>query len=103
MRQCFCEEQGIGDRNDDQNAEMNQVHFRSKICVIGKGTERIDGSMDEDAGNQAAAAIKNRDQQEAHRNGKDDLSQITDQIHAAAVEQIDDMPDAKGHAGNNYG
>ena len=42
------------------------------IRIIRKGTERVDSStervdssMDEDAGKQAAAAIKDRDQQEA--------------------------------------
>lgn len=75
---------------------MNQVHFRGKICIIGKCTKRIDGSVDEDARNQAAAPVKNCDQQEAHRNGKDDLTQVADQIHAAAVEQVDDMSDAEG-------
>ena len=44
---------------------MEQVRFRGKACVICKGAERVDGGMDEDAGKQAAAAIKDRDQQEA--------------------------------------
>ena len=47
---------------------------------------------------QAAAEIKDRDQQEADRNGKDDLAQVVDKIHPAAVKQVDDMPDAEGHA-----
>ena len=76
---------------------MEQVHFRGNVRVICKGAKRVDGGMDEDAGKQAAAAIKNRDQQEAHRNGKDDLAQVVEQIHAAAVEQVDNMPDAEGH------
>ena len=59
--------------------------------------------MDEDAGEQAAAAIKDRDQQEAHSDGKNDLAQVIDKIHAAAVEQVDDMPDAEGYAGDNNG
>ena len=42
---------------------MEQVRFRGKIHVICKGAERIDGGMDEDAGKQAAAAIKDRYQQ----------------------------------------
>ena len=79
------------------------MHFRGKIRVIRKCTERIDCRMDEDAGNQTAAAVENRDQQKAHSNRKDDLAQILDQIHTTAVEQVDDMPDAEGHAGNNYG
>ena len=75
---------------------MEQVHFRGKACIICKGAKRVDGSVDEDAREQAAAAIKNRDQQEANRDGKDDLAQVIDKIHAAAVEQVDDMPDAEG-------
>ena len=59
--------------------------------------------MDKDAGEQASAAVKDRHQQEAHCNGKDDLAQIACQIHPAAVEQVDDMPDAKGHAGDDNG
>lgn len=43
---------------------MEQVRFCGKVRIIHKGTERVDSSMDEDAGKQAAAAIKDRDQQE---------------------------------------
>ena len=77
---------------------MEQVRFRGKIHIIRKGAERVDGGMDEDAGKQAAAAIKDCDQHEAHRDGKNDLAQVIDKIHAAAVEQVDDMPDAERHA-----
>ncbi len=80
---------------------MAQVHCCGKVCVICKGAERVDGGVDEDAGEQAAAAIKNRDQQKADRDGKDDLAQVIDKIHAAAVEQVDDMPDTEGYAGDN--
>ena len=82
---------------------MEQVHFRGQIRVICKRAKRVDGGMDDDAGEQAAAAIKERDQQEADRNRKNDLAQIIDQIHAAAVEQVDDMPDAESHTGNYNG
>lgn len=74
------------------------MRFRGKIHIIRKGTERVDSSMDEDAGEQAAAAIKDCDQQESNRDGKDDLAQVIDQIHTTAVEQIDDMPDAESYA-----
>ena len=77
---------------------MQQAHFHSQPSIAGKCTKGVDGGMDEDAGKQAAAAIKNRDQQEAHCGRKDDLAQIVDQLHTAAVEQVDDMSDAKGHA-----
>ena len=70
---------------------MEQVHFRGKIHVICKGAKRVDDRMDEDAGKQAAAAIKDRDQQKANCDCKDDLAQVTHKIHAAAVEQVDDM------------
>ena len=80
---------------------MEQVHFRGKARVICKGAKRVDGGMDSDAGEQTPTAIKDRDQQEAHRDGKDDLAQVIKQIHAAAVEQVDDMPDAEGYAGDN--
>ena len=79
------------------------MHFRGEVRVISKGTKRIDGGMNENTGNQTAAAVKDRDQQKAHRNGKDDLAQIADQIHAVTVEQIDDMSDAESHAGNDDG
>ena len=77
---------------------MEQARFRGKVCVIREGAERVDGGMDEDAGIQAAAAVKNRDQQEADRAGKNDLTQVIDKLHAAAVEQVDDMSDAEGDA-----
>ena len=77
---------------------MEQVHFRGKVRIVGKRTERIDCRMDEDAWKQTAAAVKNRDQQKAHSNGKNNLAQITHKIHAAAVEQVDNMPDAESYA-----
>ena len=82
---------------------MEQAHFRGKVHVICKGAKRVDGGMDEDAGEQAAAAIKDCDQQESNRDGKNDLAQVIDQIHAAAVEQIDNMSNAKSYTGNNNG
>ena len=77
---------------------MEQVHFRGKACIICKGAKCVDGGMDEDAGKQAAAAIKDCDQQESNRDGKNDLAQVIDQIHTAAVEQVDDMSNAKSYA-----
>ena len=77
---------------------MEQVHFRSKVRIIRKSAERVDGGMDDDAGEQAAAAIKDCDQQESNRDGKNDLAQVIDKIHAAAVEQVDDMSNAKSYA-----
>ena len=77
---------------------MKQVHFRGKACIICKGAKHVDGGMDEDAGKQAAAAIKDCDQQESNRDGKNDLAQVIDKIHAATVEQVDDMSNAKSYA-----
>ena len=74
---------------------MEQVHFRGEIRIICKSAERIYRGMDEDAGQQAAAAIKDRDKQEAHRDGKDDLAQIADQVHSAAVKEVNDMSNAE--------
>ena len=82
---------------------MEQVRFRGKIHIIRKGAERVDGGMDEDAGKQAAAAIKDCDQQESNHDGKNDLAQVIDQSHTAAVEQVDDMSDAESHTGDNNG
>ena len=70
---------------------MQQAHFHGQTCIIRKCTKGVDGGMDKDAGQQAAAAIKNRDQQEADCDCKDDLAQIADQLHTAAVEQVDDI------------
>ena len=77
---------------------MQQAHFHGQASIAGKCTKGVDSGMDEDAGQQAAATIKNRDQQEAHGNCKDDLAQVADQLHTAAIEQVDDMSDAEGHA-----
>ena len=93
-----CQDQRVGNRNDNQNNEMKQVHFRGKVRIICKGAKHIDGGMDDDAGEQAAAAIKDCDQQESNRDGKNDLAQVIDKIHAAAVEQVDDMSNAKSYA-----
>ena len=82
---------------------MKQVHFHGKIRVICKRAEYIDGGMHDDAGQKAFAAIKNRDKKEAYRDRKDDLTQVIDKIHAAAVEQVDNMSDAESHAGDDNG
>ena len=75
--------------------------MRRKPRIVCEGAQRVDGGMGDDAGEQTAAAVKDRDQQEAYRDSKDDLTQVGHQIHAAAVEQIDNVPDAKGHAGDD--
>ena len=77
---------------------MQQAHFHGQASIVRKCTKGVDGGMDEDARQQTAAAIKNRDQQETDCNCKDDLAQIADQLHTAAIEQVDDMSDAEGHA-----
>ena len=77
---------------------MQQAHFHGQASIVGKCTKGVDGGMDEDAGEQAAAAVKDRDQQKTDRDGKNDLAQVIDQSHTAAVEQVDDMSDAEGHA-----
>ena len=77
---------------------MEQVHFRGKVRIICKGAERVDGRMDENTGEQTPATIKNRDQQEADRDGENDLAQVIDNIHATAVEQVDDMSDTESYA-----
>lgn len=61
------------------------MHFFRQPFSIGKGTERVDGRVGEDAGEQAVAAMKQQDKQEADRNRKNDLTQIFRQGHAAAV------------------
>ena len=65
---------------------MEQEHFRGKTGIIGKGAKRVDGGMDDNAGDQATAAIKDRDQQETDCDCKDDLAQVVEQIHTAAIE-----------------
>ena len=92
-----CQDQRVGNRNDNQNNEMKQVHFRGKVRIICKGAKHIDGGMDDDAGEQASAEIKDCDQQEADCDCKNNLTQVTHKIHAAAIEQIDDMPNAKSY------
>ena len=73
-----CQDQRVGNRNDNQNNEMKQVHFRGKVRLIRKGAECVDGGMDEDAGKQATAAIKDCDQQESNRDCKNDLTQVVE-------------------------
>ena len=77
---------------------MEQVRFRGKVRIIRKGAKRVDGGMNEDAGKQAATAIKDCDQQETDCDGKNNLAQVIDKLHAAAVEQVDDMSNAKSYA-----
>lgn len=72
LRERPCQDQRIDYCNGNQNSEMEQVRFRGKVRIIRKGAERVDGGMDEDAGKQASAAIKDCDQQESNRDGKND-------------------------------
>ena len=78
FRECSCQDQRIGDRDNDQNGEMEQVHFCGKARIICKCAERVDGGMHEDAGDQAPAAVKDSDEQKADRDRKDDLAQVID-------------------------
>lgn len=48
FRKRSCQEQGIDNRNSDQNSDMKQVHFHGKICVVCKRAERVDRRMDDD-------------------------------------------------------
>lgn len=66
---------------------MNNVHFRSNGFIICKRTDRVDCGMDNNTRKQASAAIKDRDRQEADRDGEGDLAKIADKIHTAAVKQ----------------
>lgn len=54
--------------------------------------------MDEYTRNKAPAAVENRDKQKTDRNSKYDLAEVIHKIHAASVEQIDDMSDSESHA-----
>ena len=77
---------------------MKQVHFCAKARIICESAQCVDGRVDGNAGNKAFAAVEDRDEQKAHCDGKDDLAQIVYKVHAAAVEQIDNVSDAEGHA-----
>ena len=65
-------EKTLRERRTDLCAPVDRGLLRPAIS--GKCTKGVDGGMDEDAGQQAAATIKNRDQQETHCNCKDDLA-----------------------------
>ena len=67
---------------------MEQVRFRGKVRIIRKSAERVDGGMDEDAGEQAAAAVKDRDQQKTDRDGKNDLAQVIDKIQPLPLNRL---------------
>lgn len=66
---------------------MNNVLFRSNGFIICKRTDRVDCGMDNNTRKQASAAIKDRDRQEADRDGKGDLAKIADKIHTAALNR----------------
>ena len=72
------------------------MHFRGKVPVICKCTERVDCGMDEDTGQQTSAAIKNVPG--GNRDRKDNPAKVIHKVHPAAVEQVDNMPDAEGYA-----
>lgn len=85
FRQHFDKNQRVGNRDRNQNQAVYYMHFFRQPFSIGKGTERVDGRVGEDAGEQAATPIKQNDKQEADCDRKNDLTQIFRQGHAAAV------------------
>lgn len=99
MRERPYQNHRIDDRNNNQNTDRKQPHLRGKPCVIGKCIERVGGGMEYDAGKQASTAVENRNEHKADRDGKDDLAQIAQQLHPAAVKQVDDMSVAKMTSG----
>ena len=79
-----CQDQGISDREQDQSGKMQKLRLHCKLCIICKRAERVDGGMDEDAGEQTAAAGKDRD-------------------HALRREYIDSvLGNLKGQLDNTY-
>ena len=93
-----CKYQSIGNRDNYQNGEMNNVHFRGKSRVVCERTERVDCGMNDNTRNKVAPAIENSYEQKAYRNGKDNLAQIAYEIHAASVEQIYNVPHSERYA-----
>lgn len=65
---------------------MNKVLFHSNICFICKSTKSVNSRMDNNAGEQASATVKNRYKQETCRNRKANLAQIAYQVHTAAIK-----------------
>lgn len=58
--------------------------------------------MGDDARPQGTAAPENDNIQEADKHGKENLHQILRQAHAAAVDQIDNMPQTERNAGHDH-
>ena len=65
---------------------MNKVLFHGNICFICKNAKSVNSRMDDNAGEQTSATIKNRYKQEAYRNRKANLTQISCQVHTAAIK-----------------
>ena len=65
---------------------MNKVLFHGNICFICKNTKSVNSRMDNNAGKQASATIKNRYKQETYRNREANLAQIVYQVHTAAIK-----------------
>ena len=82
---------------------MEQVHFCGKVRIIRKSAERIYSRMNRYTGDKTSAPVKNCNQQKTHRNRKNDLEKIVYKIYTAAVEQVDNMPDTEGDAGDDNG
>lgn len=87
---------GGNDGDDDGGDGIKQ------ICTLpGKGAERIDNGMGNDAGNQAAGLEEHHRKQEADGGGIADLQQSGKQVRAA--QEVDDVADAEGQGGNQDG
>ena len=71
-----------------------------RICnrLVRKGAYRIKQAMGGDANKQALGFVINHHKRKTDGNGLDHLQKIGQKLCARAVDQIDDMPDAKGQA-----
>ena len=69
----------------------SHLNFRGKVRIIRESAKRVDGGMNDDAGEQAAAAIKDRDQQETDAGCSSELS-VSHCNPLALPQHIDALP-----------
>lgn len=97
LRQSLQQHNGIGYHEHAQDHDP-----KHGLAGSGEGGQRIEHTVGNDARPQGAAAPENDNVQESNEHSEEYLHQIFRYTHAAAVEQIDDMSQTKGDAGDHH-
>ena len=101
--ECFRENKRVTSGNHDQRYMEYHTPFRRQAIFIGKTTGNVDDRMGDDAGIKASAAIEKNDKQKADHNSPGYLKQRFRKPRPAAVDKVQQVPQAERDTGNDNG